>query len=460
HLRQQPHQLSLQEIKPTLEQAAKLDLLQGQKDLIRLPKPIPLGPPISQLGEPMQQGFRCTFEPSCFYIGSQLRRIREHLRVFHKVKQKGQKGRPSKAAASQPSIATESYWRAGVAYQQLFKQGPRSEYFEVLLESDSSKALSLLEAKAAFEAQALAIRSKEARAIEQLNDFTAPNPWLRRLGSARHLADFSGEKDFLRELLSLDLTLTKESLEETSELDCFFLLWAFEELIQEAIGLIASNEIPLNALFEVNRQDASQPAKKPFSYRYKKATQDRYAIVAKQLLQLASYEALSDNLNDLEEAWLLAKGNFSSHKVIELYKGVKERTLALFISILDHQTKDSEFDSVMVSFLTVLSISPDGSWLGFETFTPFLSALVSISRLLILREAARKRDKAIQQHAELGSSLLEAREASPGYFELVQELVTRCMLNSPAGADTTPMQFILRLRSYGIAAKANTAQPG
>ncbi|KAH7276267.1 hypothetical protein B0J15DRAFT_558537 [Fusarium solani] len=284
HLRQQPHQLSLQEIKPTLEQAAKLDLLQGQKDLIRLPKPIPLGPPISQLGEPMQQGFRCTFEPSCFYIGSQLRRIREHLRVFHKVKQKGQKGRPSKAAASQPSIATESYWRAGVAYQQLFKQGPRSEYFEVLLESDSSKALSLLEAKAAFEAQALAIRSKEARAIEQLNDFTAPNPWLRRLGSARHLADFSGEKDFLRELLSLDLTLTKESLEETSELDCFFLLWAFEELIQEAIGLIASNEIPLNALFEVNRQDASQPAKKPFSYRYKKATQDRYAIVAKQLL--------------------------------------------------------------------------------------------------------------------------------------------------------------------------------
>ncbi|KAJ3456013.1 hypothetical protein MRS44_016036 [Fusarium solani] len=203
----------------------------GQKDLIRLPKPIPLGPPISQLREPMQQGFRCTFEPSCFYIGSQLRRIREHLRVFHKVKQKGQKGRPSKAAASQPSIATESYWRAGVAYQQLFKQGPRSEYFEVLLESDSSKALSLLEAKAAFEAQALAIRSKEARAIEQLNDFTAPNPWLRRLGSARHLADFSGEKDFLRELLSLDLTLTKESLEETSELDYFFLLWAFEELI-------------------------------------------------------------------------------------------------------------------------------------------------------------------------------------------------------------------------------------
>ncbi|KAL6351699.1 hypothetical protein LRP88_15016 [Fusarium phalaenopsidis] len=114
----------------------------------------------------------------------------------------------------------------------------------------------------------------------------------------------------------------------------------------------------------------------------------------------------------------------------------------------------------MVSFLTVLSISPDGSWLGFETFTPFLSALVSISRLLILREVARKRDKAIQQHAELGSSLLEAREASPGYFELVQQLVTRCMLNSPAGADTTPMQFILRLRSYGIAAKANTAQPG
>ncbi|TKW60305.1 MAG: DUF3505 domain-containing protein [Blastochloris viridis] len=440
HLRQQPHQLSLEEIKPALEQAAKLDLLQGQKDLARLPKPIPLGPPISQLGEPMQQGFRCTFEPSCFYIGSELRRIREHLRVFHKVQQKGQKGRPC------------------------------------------SEALSLPEAKAAFEAQALAIRSKEAEAIEQLNDFTAPNPWLRRLGSARHLANFSGEKDFLRDLLSLNLTLTKESLEETSELACFFLLRAFEELIQEAISLIASNEIPLNALFEVNRQDASQPAKKPFSYRYKKATQDRYAIVAKQLLvytfrclnlepterppfkasqqQLASYKALSDNLDDLEEAWLLAKGNFSSYKVIELYKGAKEKTLALFISILDHQTKDSEFNSVMVSFLTVLSISPNGSWLSFETFTPFLSALVSISRLLILREVARKRDKAIQQHIELGRSLLEAREASPGYFELVQQLVTRCMLNSPAGADTTPMQFILRLRSYGIAAKANTAQPG
>jgi hypothetical protein len=45
---------------------------------------------------------------------------------------------------------------------------------------------------------------ESAERIDEENDFAAPNPWLRRLGSAVHLKDFSGKKDFLRGLISME----------------------------------------------------------------------------------------------------------------------------------------------------------------------------------------------------------------------------------------------------------------
>lgn len=47
---------------------------------------------------------------------------------------------------------------------------------------------------AAFQAQALSIRQKEADLMEQPDQFTQPQPWLDRLGSVNHLRDFADRK--------------------------------------------------------------------------------------------------------------------------------------------------------------------------------------------------------------------------------------------------------------------------
>ncbi|KAJ4177928.1 hypothetical protein NW767_014983 [Fusarium falciforme] len=130
------------------------------------------------------------------------------------------------------------------------------------------------------------------------------------------------------------------------------------------------------------------------------------------------------------------------------------------MSLLHHHTKDAEHDCLMVSFLTVLSITPDGIWHGIDTFTPWLSAIVAVSRLLILKEAHLIRCKAIEQKVASGLSVSAAQEAAPGILKLVEHRTSQCLLSSTPGPEATPMQYVFRLRSYGITTKANTAAPG
>jgi hypothetical protein len=74
-------------------------------------------------------GFRCTFEPSCYQICASVREMNRHLReIHHDLSYFGKKGRPAKGREA--PIASP-HFRSGVYYQRLFLKGPRSEYFEV-----------------------------------------------------------------------------------------------------------------------------------------------------------------------------------------------------------------------------------------------------------------------------------------------------------------------------------------
>ncbi|KAJ4175501.1 hypothetical protein NW767_015765 [Fusarium falciforme] len=237
------------------------------------------------------------------------------------------------------------------------------------------------------------------------------------------------------------------------------------------------------ARFEVNRLDINTANRKPFSYNHKQKTKRRYAQVVKQLLlyalrclelddptarppfkvssrQKKAYDGLMDISDDMEDHWKQSQGDLSDQLVAEIFDRLKEATLRFFMSLLHHHAKDAEHDSIMVSFLTVLSIAPDGTWHGFGIFTPWLSAIVAVSRLLLLREAHLIRCKEVDQKVANGLSIAAAQEAVPGILKLVEHRTSQCMLSSTPGSEATPMQFIFRLRSYGIAAKANSASPG
>lgn len=485
HLKHLPHNATPAEIELAIKWAQSFDHIQNIKGLNQLPYPIPLGPPIPELGEARGNGFKCTFSASCHQVCCSLVELRRHLRSVHQQsKQRGQAGRPPKATA-QITISPSSSqpWRSGVFYQRLFQKGHRSEYFEVDMHQSLTEPSDQTDLFAAFQAQALSIRQKEAGLMEQPDQFTQPQPWLDRLGSVNHLRDFADQKDFLRGLISPTIDLSSTILDDTSNLGFVFILRALDRLIWEAQGQLYRQEIPFMARFEVNRFDANTANRKPFSYSHKQETKRRYAQVVKQLMLYAlrclelddparrppfkvsnkqknAYDSLMEISDDIEDYWKQSQGDLSDQRVIETFDRLKEATLRFFMSLLCQHAKDAEHDCLMVSFLTVLSIAPDGTWHGFGILTPWLSAIVSISRLLILREAHLIRSKEVDQKVANGLSIAAAQESAPGILKLVEHRTSQCMLSSTAESEATPMQYIFRLRSYGIAANANSASPG
>jgi len=66
-------------------------------------------------------------------------------------------------------------------------------------------------------------------------------------------------------------------------------------------------------------------------------------------------------------------------QINELHQSLKNTTLTFYISILNHFTKVTKYNSILVSFLTVLSIRNDKTWETYTNFTPKLSAIIAIS---------------------------------------------------------------------------------
>ncbi|SPJ82463.1 uncharacterized protein FTOL_09868 [Fusarium torulosum] len=169
------------------------NILKDTDDLQHWKFPPPEAEPIPYLEPPLHNGLGCN---SCRYIGRDLRRIREHY---------------------------------------------RQEHSDVLERGNPSKGKD--------------IRSREAERIDEENDFTAPNPWLRRLGSAVHLKDFSGKKDFLRGLIVMEYEVDPDDPDKSDDAQLRFIHIAFDRLVNHAKAVITPDILSWNALFEVNRKE-------------------------------------------------------------------------------------------------------------------------------------------------------------------------------------------------------------
>ena len=143
-------------------------------------------------------------------------------------------------------------------YQRLFLRGPGNELFKVArgLNLDQSKSqdhgsqVRLQQAIDAFQRKDNDVRSQEAGRIDAENGFTAPNPWLRRLGSALHLKDFSGKKAFLRDLISMEYEVDPNDPDESDDAQLRFIHIAFDRMVNHAKAVITPDTVSWNALFE------------------------------------------------------------------------------------------------------------------------------------------------------------------------------------------------------------------
>jgi hypothetical protein len=85
---------------------------------------------------------------------------------------------------------------------------------------------------------------------------------------------------------------------------------------------------------------------------------------------------------------------------------------------------------------------------------------MAISRVFLVKHTVDKRALYIKHRIEQGQTQQEAEEKSPSHFEIMSEMTRRFLVGGAEGWDTTPTQFIIRLRNYGMAASGNEASPG
>ncbi|RYC77865.1 hypothetical protein BFJ63_vAg19261 [Fusarium oxysporum f. sp. narcissi] len=486
HLRGKPHGLVKKEIDKVKLWAEALDLVESDEEILALP-PIPdTSQPIEALGKPKSGGFRCTFTTDCRTVSANSRRRNEHLWKVHGVELDPKPG-PRKAGAAEAD-ADLTYWRGGVFYQQLFAKGPRSEYFEVArghdLESLDAEQVrteaAIQQATQAFQAKSKEARKKEMNVIEEMGDLAAPNSWLRRLGSTAHLKDFSDKKQFLKGLISLKYDLKVDDPKDDSELRHIHA--AVRRLIRKASGVARPGAVSWNVLFEVNRKQLHKERSTPFHFRFKRQTRKKYIAVCLQFFayavraiscenaadrppfkltegQTTAFDVMMDYAGELIDIENKIEPMATSSRINELHELLENAALAFYISVLDHFTKTTEYDSILVSFLTVLSIRDDKTWENYANFTPKLSAIMAISRVFLVKHTVDKRALYIKQRVEQGQTRQEAEEKSPGHFEIMSDMTRRFLVGGAEGWDTTPTQFIIRLRNYGKAASGQQAMP-
>jgi len=197
HFAAKPHKLGPKERQNIAVEVAEINELIGDEETLRRSEitfPLATSAPIVALGKPLENGLQCTL---CQHICCTERGMRTHQWKEHQWKSKRKGGRPKRRASDESNPVP---WRTSVHCQRFFIQGHKSGYFEVQKRETTptadqpgiaSRADQYKAAKQELEAALRKAKMEERRVIKEAEEAREPNPWLRRVGWAAHLASAS-----------------------------------------------------------------------------------------------------------------------------------------------------------------------------------------------------------------------------------------------------------------------------
>ena len=416
--------------------------------------------------------------------------MQEHCGVVHQWKNKESRGRPKKDRIGQiPSVP----WRTGVHCQRFFKQGHKSQYFEVQPVSTgppptpriASRKSQLEAAKKEIERAFAKAEEEEARQIKETDEAKEPNAWLRRVGCVGHLASVDRKK-----VRTFVAPVNPEKEPGLAILDT-----AFEWLIQDAQYHAVRGVVGLQALFEANKKEVEKETNMPFDSWIGITTIERYVEVWKQLLlfvfraeevrederppyeltedQQTAMQVVRDRIDgfrqwkeeqdgakeDPEDEGIGDDGSGEgdregdsreeedegfedgiSDEEIRRMREIQREILRFCIALLDHPLQDDEYKSAIISGLAVLMIKGEKGWWDAEDYTTKYSAVIKLARLMVVQEAYEQRQEQIREYQGNGLTEKEARTMATSYYRLVKQFVSQYTTMAHGGRDPTPMQ--------------------
>jgi hypothetical protein len=424
HFAAKPHKLEVKERRKIIQEVATVDGLMVDEEILRQSEflfPAATSKPIEGLAAPKRGALQCTFETGgqlCKYICSTVRKMRAHCSKEHEWNSTHRGGRPKKNSESTSCMP----WRTNVSCQRFFIQGIKSNYFEVQAPDPQMPSRSQIRsrisqfhtAKKEIETAFRAAEEKERQEIKEFEESREPNPWLRRVGWASHLAGL--DRDSMRELV-------EEPDSEEPELQ--ILCKAFDWMIQNAQYTTVQEVVGQSALFEVNKKEADKETQMPYDSWMDITTVRSYTRVWRQILcyiirvedtdpterpiykltawQENSIRVLRETIREFQ-VWKDSQASQSdqqseeeregegqaeleeSDEEIERMKKVQRRVLRFCVDLLDHPLQDNEYESAIISGLAVLGIRDEKGWLDAEDYTPKYSAVIKLARLMVVQE--------------------------------------------------------------------------
>ncbi|KAG6148290.1 hypothetical protein E4U37_007506 [Claviceps purpurea] len=255
---------------------------------------------------------------------------------------------------------------------------------------------------------------------------------------------------------------------------------SLDRVMDSAKGLCRASKVGLSALFEINRREIGKKPAQPFTARMEEDSWTRYKNVWRKILCIwyrtqqqgdetrppyrfnSEQQAIWDQfvLNARVRDGTLhrsATGTMLSDTSFDYL------CLELIMTFLDHQIPEDDYQNAIISALAVLGIREDGGWHDPCEYTPILSAVVKVARMLAISWAYEHRQadiKKMMRERDMEECL--AREKVKGMFKRVREMVRRFMTRVGDGrtAQPGPMDWILETRTYGMNIRFNTTAGG
>ncbi|KAG6979012.1 ATP-dependent DNA helicase Q-like 3 [Fusarium oxysporum f. sp. conglutinans] len=419
--------------------------------------------------EPPRGGMRGC--PTCGYFVSDQRGIQAHYRKEHGWENDWKKGGNIKKKLEQPR---ETPWIEGAYCQRFFRRRWASSWFQVRKDNESEVQTAInhepREDAAAklmrlHQEQVNKFNAAEEDEIKVANEKKEPSAWLERTGWADHLQKFKAKKD----LLPLAAPLQED--EPVLQLMCDI----FDRLADHAKAAAVPSIVGLAALYQIERKEIHIKPSKPFDNRLEDESWTQYKGYWMTMLRIwhrmdgrqdedrPPYK-LTIRQGDLwdefvEAAEAVVAGQARQNELTD--EKMERLCLDMLIGMLDHQFKQSHYDSIVLSALAIMGISEDGGWIEPTDYTPKYSGVIKVARMLVLYQSWHEREEDIAEKMRTMDED-EAREEAKGMYRIVREKSQRFMtrVSEKNDSEPTPMDWIFDTRTYGMKIRYATAAGG
>ncbi|QGA22350.1 hypothetical protein EYB26_010066 [Talaromyces marneffei] len=414
--------------------------IRHHRELVIPHKPIA---PIPGLIPPRDPTYQCSY-PGCHWIGETIRRIHDHCRQEHGWKNPQNRGRPRSKAPSKPQ--PNMPWNI-VASQRFIPKGRGSQRFAVQHDHTTITTAISDPENPSWDAAQQAMKQEIIHREQQIDaaererirphESREVNPWVERMGWADHLLE--EDRGTLRALLQRPDPEQEPILAEIDE--------RFHRIVMVAQRTTLTR-LNIFSRFEMHRKQVDQMPQHPFQARMVAGTIEH---VSTGDVRFQFHATQCETIHQIRQAMSEDESTHSPvHATEEMdptdqpLDAVDRAILTWCIAMLDHRLQGQhgqEFVNGIISGLAAMGIRESGGWETALAFTPKLSAMIKIARMLVAQQAWEESEA----HAGLSDCFVALRGM---------------MLRFMTTMEPTPMKWMLDSRTYGMKIRYGTTADG